>query len=238
MVLLSLIGGCCALEVSGQSDSLTEDQASLAADSGLDEAVFEIAVSALGHARDSGDVNARHDHLLTVVDYSLPSTKRRLWVFDLEANEMLFHELVAHGQNSGGNRAHDFSNEDGSHQSSLGVFRTGRTYRGKHGRSLRLEGLEPGFNDRARKRAIVIHGADYVTEDFIDANGRLGRSWGCPALDPAVAQDVFDTIRGGTLLVVYYPDEAWLEGSTFLEGEAEESRLRNPRSDRPTPDSR
>lgn len=200
-------------------EALTEEQAALAADADLDPGVLELAMTALDRARDAGDVSSRRDHVLTIIDFSLPSTKRRLWVIDLEATEILFHELVAHGQNTGSNRARHFSNEEGSHQSSLGVFRTGRTYRGKHGRSLKLDGLEPGFNDAARDRAIVVHAADYVTDDFIAANSRLGRSWGCPALDPAVAQDVIDAIRGGTLLVAYYPDDGWLEGSSYLGGQ-------------------
>lgn len=218
-VLLFLVTGCCAASDGRADDSSTGAPPTLAADAGLDAAVYELALTALDRARDAGDVSSRHDHLLTVIDYSMASTERRLWVIDLEAEEVLFRELVAHGQSTGGNRARHFSNDEGSHKSSLGVFRTGRTYRGKHGYSLKLDGLEPGFNDNARDRAIVIHAADYVTEDFIAANGRLGRSWGCPALDPAVADDVIDTIRGGTLLVAYHADDAWLEGSTYLGAE-------------------
>jgi hypothetical protein len=220
-LLLVLVTGCCAASDGWAGDSPTDPPNSLAADAGLDTAVYELALVALDRAREDGDIASRHDHLLTVIDYSMASTKRRLWVFDLETQVVLFNELVAHGQNTGGNRAKHFSNDEGSHKSSVGVFRTGRTYRGKHGYSLRLDGLEPGFNDLARERAIVIHGADYVTEDFIDANGRLGRSWGCPALDPAVAQDVIDTIRGGSLLVAYYPDDAWLSESAYV-GESED----------------
>jgi len=221
LVALPLLchGACKDRQALGQD--LTEEQAAFATDADLDEAVLQLALTALDHARDAGDVSARRDHLLTVIDYSLPSTERRLWVLDLEAGEVLFHELVAHGQNTGGNRARHFSNDSGSHQSSLGVFRTDRTYRGKHGRSLKLDGLEPGFNDAARDRAIVMHAADYVTDDFAAANGRLGRSWGCPALDPAVAQDLIDAISGGTLLVAYYPDDAWLEGSAYLGGDSD-----------------
>ncbi len=214
--LLLLVTGCCVASDGWAGDAPTDVPSTLASDAGLDAEVYELALTALRSARDAGDISSRHDHVLTVIDYSLASTERRLWVFDLEAEEVLFRELVAHGQNTGSNRARHFSNDEGSHQSSLGVFRTGRTYRGKHGYSLKLDGLEPGFNDNARDRAIVIHAADYVTEDFIAANGRLGRSWGCPALDPAVANDVIDTIRGGTLLVVYYPDDVWLSGSAYL----------------------
>jgi hypothetical protein len=168
-------------------------------------------------AYDCGESRGYFDKpLLTVIDYSLPSTERRLWVIDLASGQVLFHELVAHGRGSGENFAVAFSNLEGSKQSSLGLFRTGETYEGKHGYSLRLVGLEPGVNDRAEARAIVIHGADYVTPEFAEQNGRLGRSWGCPALDPHVHRRVIDTIKGGTALFAYYPDDAWLSESTFL----------------------
>ena len=156
--------------------------------------------------------------ILTVIDYSLPSTERRLWVLDLASGETLFHELVAHGSGSGDNFAVLFSNVEGSKQSSLGLFRTGETYEGRHGYSLRLAGLEPGVNDRAEERAIVMHGADYVTDEFAERNGRLGRSWGCPALDPDIHHRVIDTIKDGTALFAYYPDDVWLSGSAFLDG--------------------
>lgn len=154
--------------------------------------------------------------VVTVIDFSLPSTEPRLWVLDLDSEAVLHHELVAHGRNTGEDLATAFSNVEGSRRSSLGVFRTAEVYHGKHGRSLRLDGLEPGFNDRARERAIVMHGADYVSEDFARRHGRLGRSWGCPALAQDVAQQVIDKIAGGTLLFAYYPDEGWLEGSRYL----------------------
>jgi len=154
--------------------------------------------------------------LLTVIDYSLPSTKRRLWVLDLTRGKVLFHELVAHGQGTGGNLARAFSNVPDSHQSSVGSMVTAETYYGKHGLSLRLDGVEPGFNDLARERTIVIHGADYVSEDFIHQVGRLGRSWGCPALPEDVSGDVIETIAGGSLVFGYYPDDDWLQSSPLL----------------------
>jgi hypothetical protein len=123
---------------------------------------------------------------------------------------------VAHGRGTGENEARRFSNEPGSHRSSLGLFVTRDTYVGRHGRSLRLLGLEPGVNDRALERAIVLHGADYVSEKFAALHGRLGRSFGCPALALEVAQRVIDVIRGGTPLFVWYPDHAWLARSPFL----------------------
>jgi hypothetical protein len=179
----------------------------------LDPKVLNLALRAASAAWERG-VGAKH--LLTVIDYSLPSTRRRLWVLDLEHDKVLFHELVAHGKGSGDNYATRFSDEEGSLQSSLGLFEATTTYRGQHGYSLRLKGLEEGFNERALERSIVIHGAWYVTEAFAAQHGRLGRSWGCPALDRAVAKEVIDTIKGGTLVFAYYPDEKWLSESRFL----------------------
>lgn len=141
---------------------------------------------------------------LTVIDYQLPSSKRRLWVLDLHTQKILHHEYVTHGQNTGMNYAKSFSNTQNSKQSSLGVFKTLETYTGKHGYSLRLQGLQKGINDNAFKRAIVMHGADYVSDAFLKKHGRLGRSWGCPALDPKVSKRVIDTLKGGTYIFSYF----------------------------------
>jgi hypothetical protein len=143
--------------------------------------------------------------LLTIIDYSLPSRVRRLWVLDLRAERVLAREYVAHGRNSGADLARRFSDRAGSLQSSLGLFLTGKTYHGRHGLSLRLRGLDPRLNSHAEARAIVIHGADYVSERSIAALGRLGRSQGCPALDRAVAARVIELIRDGTVLYAYHP---------------------------------
>ncbi len=159
---------------------------------------------------------AKRTDVLTVIDYSLPSTERRLWVFDVRSGEMLFHELVAHGKNTGENFARRFSNREGSLETSLGLFRTVGTYAGRNGYSLALDGLEPGFNDRAADRAVVMHGAPYVSAAFAAVHGRLGRSWGCPALSQEVAARVIDTIKGGSLLFSYFPDSEWLSHSRFL----------------------
>jgi hypothetical protein len=153
---------------------------------------------------------------LAVIDYSLPSTTPRLWVFDLETNKLLFRELVAHGQGTGENMARNFSNKDGSHQTSLGLFRTAGTYQGSNGYSLRMEGLEPGTNDAAMKRAIVMHGAPYVNEKMAQQKGRLGRSWGCPALRPEVARQVIDSLKNGQMIFSYYPSSNWLAKSPFI----------------------
>lgn len=153
---------------------------------------------------------------LAVIDYSLPSTTPRLWVFDLEKKTLLFHEVVAHGQGTGENMAHAFSNREGSHQSSLGLFRTTETYQGSNGYSLRMQGLEPGINDAAMARAIVMHGAPYVNVQTAKKQGRLGRSWGCPALRPEVAKQVIDSLKNGQTIFAYYPDSNWLAHSPFL----------------------
>jgi hypothetical protein len=153
---------------------------------------------------------------LAVIDYSLPSTEQRLWVFDLQRRTLLFHELVAHGRNSGENMASQFSNQNESKATSLGLYRTRSTYVGQNGYSLRMEGLEPGFNDRAFDRAIVIHGAPYVSRDLARLNGRIGRSLGCPAVRPAIAHQLIDSMKEGQLLFSYYPDQRWLKSSSFI----------------------
>ena len=153
---------------------------------------------------------------LAVIDYSLPSTQQRLWVFDLKKRKLLFHELVAHGRNSGENMAVNFSNQNESFATSLGLYRTQQSYVGQNGYSLRMEGLEPGFNDNAFDRAIVIHGAPYVSPVLARANGRIGRSLGCPAVRPAIAHKLIDSMKGGQLLFSYYPDQRWLKSSSYI----------------------
>ena len=143
--------------------------------------------------------------LLTVIDYSLPSTAKRMWVFDLSTRTLLFHEMVAHGRNSGEDMTVSFSNEEGSLMTSLGAFVTGTTYTGKNGYSLRLRGMDPGLNDRAEARTIVMHGAPYVSEEFVHRVGRIGRSWGCPAVRTEIAQDLIDHLKDGTLLYAWHP---------------------------------
>lgn len=180
----------------------------------LDRDVLAMALDARACALRSGAI--AQAPRLAVIDYSRPSTEPRLWVFDLERERLLYAEHVAHGRGSGENFATAFSNRDGSHQSSLGLFATAETYVGGNGYSLRMDGLEPGFNDRARDRAIVIHGAPYVNPTQALAQGRLGRSHGCPALRPAVAQPLIDTLKDGQLVFAYYPDRDWLARSRFL----------------------
>ena len=179
----------------------------------LDRRVLDLALAAKAWAESSGGV--RRDDVLTVIDYSLPSTQPRLWVFDLEGDRLLFRELVAHGSGSGDNLAARFSNLDGTHESSLGVFRTGDTYEGKNGYSLRLHGLEAGTNDQAFARTIVMHGAWYVSREQAERQGRIGRSWGCPAVPVAMAKPIIDAIRGGSLLFAYYPQPEWLRTAAY-----------------------
>ena len=181
---------------------------------GLHENVLKLALNAETCAVQQGLVKRRD--LLTVIDYSIESTQPRLFVFDLAAQRLLFRELVAHGKASGDRFTNFFSNDPGSLATSLGLFVTEDTYVGHNGYSLRLKGLEPGFNDMALARAIVLHGAYYVSQQAINVLGRLGRSWGCPAVRAEVAQKLINTIRGGSAIFAYYPDKAWLTRSAFL----------------------
>jgi len=180
----------------------------------IDQRVFELALGAANCAVQMGKI--ADPSTLTVIDYSQPSTKKRLWVVDLHTHELLFEELVAHGQGSGSNMATLFSNDAETHQSSIGLFETKNTYIGKNGYSLRLEGLENGFNDHAMERAIVMHGAPYVSEATALTLGRLGRSWGCPALRETVAHELIDRVKETGLVFAYYPDPRWLGTSQFL----------------------
>lgn len=179
----------------------------------LNRKILQHAVAAMECAINNG---ARPAQSLAIIDFSLPSTERRLWIFDLASQTLLLRDLVAHGQKSGDNFATRFSNDTGSHQSSLGLFRTSESYIGKHGYSLRMDGLEPGVNDRARERAIVIHPADYVNPAWIARQGRIGRSQGCPAVRPEVAKMVIDSLKGGQYIFSYYPDQKWLQSSVYL----------------------
>jgi hypothetical protein len=181
---------------------------------GVSKDVLTLATNAVTCATNSGDIAA--PPTLTLIDYSRPSVEPRLWVFDLATGQLLFKELVAHGRNTGENMSLHFSDDMNSRQSSIGLFVTADTYIGSNGYSLRMNGLEPGFNARARERAIVMHGAPYVNADLAAKQGRLGRSWGCPAVREAVAHKIIDTVRGGGVIFSYYPDNDWLAQSRFL----------------------
>ncbi|PRH81892.1 murein L,D-transpeptidase catalytic domain family protein [Arenimonas caeni] len=177
-----------------------------------DPKVLALALEARECAAESAPSASR----LAVIDYSRPSTEPRLWVFDLERRKLLYAEHVAHGRGSGENLPTTFSNRNGSHQSSLGLFVTAETYHGGNGYSLRMDGLEPGVNDAARERLIVMHGAPYVDPLTAALQGRLGRSFGCPAVRPEVAREMIDTLKQGQLVFAYYPDEDWLGSSRFI----------------------
>lgn len=176
--------------------------------------VLRLSLNAYTKVRKKG-LDAKQ--LLTVIDYSKPSSEKRLWVFDLKHGRTLFNTWVSHGRNSGGSRPQYFSNSPGSLKSSIGVFVTDNgPYMGGNGYSLRLRGLERGINDNAYRRDIVIHGAWYVNESTIRQYGQVGRSWGCPAVSDRMAKSLIDTIKQNTVLFAYYPDRNWLAHSPFL----------------------
>ncbi|PWB20000.1 murein L,D-transpeptidase catalytic domain family protein [Flavobacterium sp. HTF] len=147
--------------------------------------------------------------ILTLIDFSLSSNTKRLWVIDLSSNTILFQSLVAHGRNTGEEFASAFSNSNSSFKSSLGFYATGEIYQGKHGASLRLDGLERGVNDNARERGVVVHGADYVSESFIRNHKRLGRSQGCPALPVELTNEIIQTIKNKSCLYIYHPSRSF-----------------------------
>jgi hypothetical protein len=173
--------------------------------------VFNTAI--MGLNRIKGPIRK---NIITIIDFSKPSTENRFFVIDIESKHVLYNCLVAHGKNSGENFAESFSNVPESLMSSPGFFITAETYTGKHGYSLRVDGLEKGINDNARVREIVIHGADYVSDDYIKKYGRLGRSWGCPALPAALSNKIIDKIKEGTCLFVYSTDKNYNKNTEFL----------------------
>ncbi|MFO1257992.1 MAG: murein L,D-transpeptidase catalytic domain family protein [Gammaproteobacteria bacterium] len=193
--------------------SSSQSQSILDQNLALNPKVLDLAVKAYKNAEKKGEVKKP---FLTIIDYSLPSTEKRLWLVDLRNKKVLLHTWVAHGSGSGLTHAERFSNIHGSHQTSLGVFVTGGTYQGRHGTSLRLHGLEEGINHRAESRGIVIHGAPYVSERYLKNAGRLGRSWGCPAISFDVSKRLIETIKNGSVVFSYYPQKSWLKTSKYL----------------------
>lgn len=173
--------------------------------------VFSIAVKGFRQIED-----LKNKKIITIIDFSKPSTEKRFYVIDLFSKKLIYNSFVAHGKNSGENFAEKFSNELRSMKSSLGFYLTAETYSGKNGYSLKLDGLEKGINDKARMREIVIHGADYVSEQFIKKYGRLGRSWGCPVLPVDTLKDVIDKISNGSCLFIYGVDDYYKENSAFI----------------------
>lgn len=185
------------------------------AETGLDRTVFDLAIRGLRKLEAKGKL--LNPTIVTIADYSQSSNKKRLYVIDLKNRKLLFNTYVAHGRNTGTEFAQYFSNEEGSLKSSLGFYITEHPITGSHtGFSLMIDGVEKGFNDHACKREIIIHGADYVTENFIQKNGRLGRSLGCPALPPELNKPIIETIKDGTCLFIYNPDNHYIGSSSLL----------------------
>ncbi|MBJ6109192.1 murein L,D-transpeptidase catalytic domain family protein [Hymenobacter sp. BT523] len=189
--------------------------------SGLPLTVFREGLVGYYNLRPAGK-RASAPPVLTLIDFSRPSQQKRLWVIDVEKAKVLFHTLVAHGKASGADVPLAFSDRNGSEMSSLGFYRTApTTYTGKHGLSLKIKGLDPGFNTNAESRAVVVHGAEYVCEDFVKTHGRLGRSQGCPALPVAETAAIVKTIKGGSVLYLHGPARAgyrsrWLNLDTAV----------------------
>jgi hypothetical protein len=179
----------------------------------LNPNVLKLALTAYKNASKEGEVKKP---VLTVIDYSLPSNKQRMWVFDVNKEKLLYNTYVAHGKNSGGNQASHFSNMSSSKESSLGTYITKGTYIGHKGYSLNIQGLDRGFNDNAYNRRVVIHGAWYVEPDFIKKAGRAGLSWGCPAIAQTLAKPVINTIKNGSVIFAYFPDKRFLSHSGYL----------------------
>ena len=180
---------------------------------GLSAEAFKEAITGYQKLRNAGTVL---NNILSIVDFSLPSFKKRLFVLDMENGKLLFNTLVAHGRNSGQIYATRFSNRNRSLESSLGFYVTGETYVGQNGYSLRLLGMEQGFNDNAYSRGIVIHPADYVNDEISKTYGRLGRSEGCPAIPSDIHRAVIETIKNGTCLFVYGKDKRYANRSKLL----------------------
>ena len=221
IVAITVISLWACLLAAASGEVRVEPQTILDRTINLRPEVLELALEAYEQAEGGGHVRRP---ILTIIDYELPSYQQRLWVIDMVTGRLLHQEWVAHGmgkpRGSGGNmeEALSFSNEKGTLKSSLGLFITAETYYGRHGYSLKLDGLEEGVNDNARERLIVLHSAHYVSEDRAD-DRLIGRSWGCPAVRPGIAKILIDAIKEGSVLWVYYPHEEWLEESDFLDEE-------------------
>lgn len=181
---------------------------------GLKPKIVKLAIDAFNKAKQNG-VGIKKP-IITVIDYTMASTQKRLWVLDIDQKKVLYTSMVAHGRNSGENYTTAFSNKMGSKQTSVGVFLTENTYVGHCGYTLRLQGLEKGFNDKAKDRLIVFHGAPYVNNQIAATYGRLGRSWGCPAVEKHLATPIINTIKGGTLMLSYSDRSPWLKESKFI----------------------
>ena len=184
-------------------------------ETGLTRDIFNLAIKGLKKLDSDGKLN--NPNIVTIVDYSQSSNKKRLYVIDLKNKKLLFNTFVAHGRNTGEEYAKSFSNDEGSYKSSLGFYITEHPIIGSHtGFSLQIDGVEKGFNDHAVQRAIIIHAAEYATENFIKKHGRLGRSYGCPSLPPEMNKPIIDAIKGGTCLFLYNPNKDYISNSVLL----------------------
>jgi hypothetical protein len=183
-------------------------------EAGLDRAVFTLALMGLKKLDTNGQLN--NPHIISIADYSQSSTQKRLYVIDLKHRRLLFNTYVAHGRNTGEEYARLFSNEEGSLKSSLGFYVTTQSMVGPTGFSLKLQGVEKGINDNAEKRAIIMHGGDYVSEKYIRNHGFLGRSLGCPTLPTDLTRPIIETIKGGSCLFIYNPDNNYFAQSPLL----------------------
>lgn len=181
---------------------------------GINRTVFEMAQKGFNKLVEQGEL--LNDSIISIIDFSLPSSSKRLYILDLKNYQVLFNTYVAHGRNSGKEFARSFSNNPSSNKSSLGFYITGNTYSGKHGNSLKLEGQEKGINDNAEKRAVVIHSASYVNKSMIRSQGYIGRSLGCPAVSLKEGSSIINAIKEGTCLFIYSPDKNYLAHSSFL----------------------
>lgn len=181
---------------------------------GLSEQAYTYAIQGLEKLKETGTIT--NDRIISIVDFTKSSAQKRLFVIDLEKEQLLFNTFVAHGQNSGLEYATRFSNNPESYQSSLGFYETSGTYNGKNGYSMQLIGLESGINDKADKRAIVMHGAPYVNESMAKTQGRIGRSWGCPAVAEKMNKPIIDKIKNGSCLFIYANNTKYLHTSRIL----------------------
>jgi hypothetical protein len=177
---------------------------------------YEVFAKALTGFFNLKAANKIKNNLLTIIDFSLSSTVERMWTVDMSKMKVVNYSLVAHGRNSGDEFPREFSNKPSSYQSSLGFYLTDDIYYGRNGMSLYLDGVEPDVNDKARERAIVIHGADYVSRDFIKNAGRLGRSFGCPSIPMDNHEKIISELSGKSCIYIYYPDEKYLNTSGLL----------------------
>lgn len=204
VLLIFLINNCWA-------NSLTKSLLLHQKDTSLNAYIINLGIRAYNNAKNIKDKN-----ILTIIDYSLPSNQKRLWVIDMKNNNILFNTFVAHGENTGEEYAQYFSNEENSHKSSLGLFKTGLAYHGKYGISLKLFGLEKEFNSNAFQRGIVLHGGKYVSQSYVDSTGTIGRSHGCPVVSNDDVINIINTIKNTSLVFVFSPDEQWINTSKYL----------------------